>query len=106
MARSVIAVYKPRAGKQRDLEAVVARHWPVLRAQGLVTDRAPFIMRAGDGTIIEVFEWRSPEAIERAHRDTVVQELWADFGKACEFVPIADVPEAKAMFSEFEAIVP
>jgi hypothetical protein len=106
MARSVIAVYKPRAGKQGDLEALVAKHWPALRARSLVTDRRPLIMRAADGTIVEVFEWLSREAIEQAHHDPIVQALWAEFGKACELMPIGAVPEAGTMFSEFVAIAP
>ena len=88
MGRSVIAVYKPKPGKQPALDAAVARHWPVLRSQGLVTARPAHIMRAGDGTIVEVFEWLSPQAIEQAHHNAEVQKLWAEFFEACEFIPV------------------
>jgi hypothetical protein len=37
-----------------------------LRNEGLVTDRAPTIVRARDGAIIEVSEWESREAIGRS----------------------------------------
>jgi hypothetical protein len=33
-----------------------------------------------------------------------VQALWAEFGEACDYVPIASVPEAQHIFSEFEAL--
>ncbi|WP_297535050.1 hypothetical protein, partial [Nitrobacter sp.] len=41
---------------------------PHLRAEGLVTDREPIIAVAADGTVIEVFEWVSQEAISRLTR--------------------------------------
>ncbi|MBL8519834.1 MAG: hypothetical protein JNK75_04105 [Betaproteobacteria bacterium] len=103
MSRIVIAVYKPKPGKVEQLAALVARHWSALRAESLVTDRAPVVMRAKDGTFIEVFEWRSPVAIEAAHHNPVVQKLWGEFAEACDFVPIAQVAEASEMFSEFAA---
>ncbi|HZR05827.1 MAG TPA: hypothetical protein VFA61_08375 [Candidatus Udaeobacter sp.] len=40
-----------------------------MRKEGLVTGRAPTIMRARDGTINEVSEWKSREAIDAAHKN-------------------------------------
>jgi hypothetical protein len=104
MGRFVIAVYRPRPGMERRLLAAVEKHAPVLRAEGLITGRPPYVMRAADGTLIEVFEWQSPAAIERAHANPAVQSLWAEFGEACDYVPIASVAESQRVFSEFEAV--
>lgn len=57
MSHFVIAAFKPKPGMQHALLAVVEKHWRVLQAQGLVTDRPLYAMQAGDGTIVEVFEW-------------------------------------------------
>lgn len=104
MGRLVIAAFKPKPGKEKDLIAVVEKHWRVLQAQGLVTERPRQAMRAADGTVIEVFEWRSPEAIEQAHKNPAVLALWGEFEAACAYVPIGAVPEAKSRFSEFEPL--
>jgi len=61
-------------------------------------------MQAKDGTVIEVFEWCSLEAIERAHTNLAVQALWGEFEAACEYVPLASLAEAQHMFSEFEPL--
>jgi len=61
----VIVAYRPKPGKEDGLQLVRSRV-PTLRQEGLVSDRAPTIMRAGDGTIIEVSEWKSREAIDAA----------------------------------------
>jgi hypothetical protein len=104
VGRVVIAAFKPKAGQQAALHAVVARHWRVLQAEGLVTERPRSVMQATDGTVIEVFEWRSAEAIEQAHKNSAVLALWADFEAACEYVPLAGLAEAGHPFSEFEAL--
>ena len=75
MGRFVVAAFKPRPGKQQELLAVVAKHWRVLSEQGLVTDRPRYAMQSADGTILEVFEWRSAQAIESAHNNPAVQAL-------------------------------
>ncbi|MCA9541173.1 MAG: hypothetical protein KC620_19870, partial [Myxococcales bacterium] len=68
------------------------------------TDRTPIMARALDGTVIEVFEWTSPEAIERAHTDAKVLAMWADFADACDYVPLDTLSEARAPFAGFEPI--
>jgi hypothetical protein len=82
----------------------VKKHLQVLHAEGLVTDRPAYVMRATDGTIREVFEWRSAEAIHQAHTNPAVQALWEEFGAACDYTTLANLAEAHQMFAEFEAV--
>ena len=104
MGRFVIAAYRPKAGCEQQLLDAVGRHASVLRSEGLVSERPAHAMRAADGTVIEVFEWLSTAAIERAHSNPAVQALWAEFGDVCDYVPLASVPEAQHVFSEFDAL--
>lgn len=104
MGRSVIVVYTPKPGMSAALQDVVAKHLGVLRAEALVTDRPAYVMRAANGSIIEVFEWRSAEAIHQAHGNPAVQALWSDFGAVCDYTPLAKLEEAQQMFAEFESL--
>jgi quinol monooxygenase YgiN len=104
MGRFVIVAYKPKSGKEQQLLAAVGKHLQVLQTEQLVTDKPPYVMRAGDGTIIEVFEWRSVEAIQQAHESPAVQTLWAEFAEACEYTPLSKLAEAQQMFAEFDAV--
>jgi hypothetical protein len=61
-------------------------------------------MRSEDGTIVEVFEWASKEAIESAHTNPVVLAMWQEYAEVCEFLPVAKVEESIQMFSESEPI--
>ena len=75
----VIVAYRPKPGKESKTLDLVRSRVPTLRKEGLVTDRAPTIMRACDGTIIEVSEWKSQEAIEAAHKNSNVLAMWNSF---------------------------
>jgi hypothetical protein len=99
-----VACYRPRPGCEQALLDLVRDHLPPLRGQGLVTDRASIVMRAADGTIIEIFEWVSPEAIAGAHSNPVVLELWKRFEAVCQYEIPANIAEFKAMFAQFEPI--
>jgi hypothetical protein len=104
MGRFVIAAYKPKPGKSAQLEEVVAKHLRVLAAERLVTEKTAYVMRSTEGILVEVFEWLSAEAIERAHSNPAVLALWSEFSAACEYVPLATLPEAQQMFAEFEPV--
>lgn len=104
MERFVVAAFKPRPGQAEALLKVVEKHWRVLQSQGLVSARPRYAMQAADGTILEVFEWASAEAISLAHENPAVQALWAEFEAACEYVPLASLAEAAHPFSEFRPL--
>ena len=104
MGRCVIVAYTPKSGKDAQLLAAVRKHLQVLRAEKLATDKPAYVMRAGNGTIIEVFEWRSAEAINQAHSNPAVQALWGEFGMSCDYTPLAKLAETQQMFAEFDAV--
>jgi quinol monooxygenase YgiN len=100
----VIVAYRPKPGKEKEILELVRARVPTLRKEGLVTDRAPTIMRARDGTIIEVSEWKSREAIDAAHKNPNVLAMWEKFFAACDCVPLKTLAEAEEMFAGFEPI--
>jgi quinol monooxygenase YgiN len=104
MGRFVIVAYSPKPGMADQVLAAVRKHLQVLRAEELVTDRPAYVMRAADGTVVEVFEWRSAEAIAKAHTTAAVQALWAEFGAACDYRPLSGLAECQQLFAEFEPV--
>jgi hypothetical protein len=88
-----VACYKPKAGCEA-----------ALIAQGLVTDRASIVMRAAAGTIIEIFEWVSPEGISGAHSNPVVLDLWKRFEAVCMYEIPSNLSEFQNMFAHFQPI--
>lgn len=104
MGQFSIAAYAPKPGFEEKLLDLVKSHWAVLHGEGLVTDKIAHIMRATDGTIVDVFEWVSEEAIAMAHENPVVVELWEKFNEACDYKPLATLAESTEQFANFEAV--
>ena len=100
----VIVAYRPKPGKEKETLELVRSRVPSLRNESLVTDRAPIIMRARDGTIIEVSEWKSQEAIDAAHNNPIVLAMWNKFFAVCDCVPLNTLPESAEMFAGFERV--
>jgi hypothetical protein len=99
-----VACYRPKLGCDNALLELIRDHLPTLRAQGAVTDRASIMMRASDGTIIEVFEWESQQAIAAAHSNAVVLDLWKRFEAVCSYETPCNIVEFRTMFAHFEPI--
>ena len=104
MPRIVIACYRPKPGHEAALLAELRTHVPILQGLKLATSRAPINMRASDGSLLEVFEWASAEAIQRAHHDPTVLAMWQRFGAICDHVSLNTLAEAAQMFAEFEPL--
>jgi len=104
MGSIAVACYKPRAGCEAALRELVRNHLPPLRAEGLVTDRDSIVMRAADGTIIEIFEWVSQDAIAGAHHNPAVLDLWKRFEAVCTYETPSHLPEFQQMFAHFEPV--
>jgi quinol monooxygenase YgiN len=99
--RIVIVGYKPKAGQKEALQQLMREHLAVLKSENLVTGRDSIMMEAADGTIIEVFEWKSAAAVQQAHTNPVVLKMWEKYTAACDYIPVAQVAEASALFSSF-----
>jgi quinol monooxygenase YgiN len=100
----VIVAYRPKAGRGEELLQLVRERVPTLAREGLVTSRTPTIMRARDGTIIEVSEWKSREAIDAAHRNPNVLKMWEKFFAICDCIPLKNLAETEEMFAGFEPL--
>ena len=106
MGQYVIAIYRPKEGKEAELLGCVRQHYPVLDAEGLVTARKPLVLRAPDGSLVEIFEWKSPAAVDAAHDNEAVRSLWGRFDACSTFGTLNTLPGADGPFPHFEWIDP
>ena len=100
----VIVAYRPKPGKESETLELVRNRIPTLRKEALVTERRPIIMRARDGTIIEVSEWKTREAIDEAHKNPNVLAMWNRFFAVCDCIPLNQLSESAEMFAGFEPV--
>jgi hypothetical protein len=103
-AQIVFALYRPHAGQDAALRRLIARHVPALRRADLITDRQPVLVRAGDGTYVEVFEWVSETAARTAHDHPDIAEIWDSMELIADFATLASLAEAQRPFTHFEPV--
>ena len=98
------AAYKPKPAQEEALMKLVERHLPELRNLGFATDRENYIAKSEDGTIIEVFEWASIEAVNAAHQHPAVSDIWEKMSLVADFHPINILPELHSPFADFKIL--
>jgi hypothetical protein len=104
LGRSVVIVaYKPKPGKEEELRTLTREHVPLLRREGLATERPVVVAKAADGALIEVFEWEAG-GVEKAHSNPAVLRLWERYWEACSVIPLNTLPEAGSPFAGFAPV--
>ena len=98
----VICSYKPKDGGEATLVDLLKKHQPVLKAEGLITDREATFLKSGDGVYLEIFEWASEDSARAAEGNAAVQEIWGAMAQVCDFVPLGTVEQAKTPFAHFD----
>ncbi|MFO1248333.1 MAG: hypothetical protein U1E93_08965 [Alphaproteobacteria bacterium] len=100
----VICSYRPHAGHEDEARMLMAAHVPLLREHGLITDRPVVQGVAQDGALVEVFEWESVEKSRGAPAIAEIGAHWKAMSEVMDFVPLAELPEAKHPFAHFNPI--
>jgi hypothetical protein len=103
-AQIVFALYRPHPGQDAALRRLIARHIPALRRLDLVTDRPSVLVRAGDGTYVEIFEWVSEAAAGAAHDHPDIAEIWDAMESIADFAALASLAEAQRPFTHFQPV--
>ena len=75
----------------------------MLRRLGLATDRPAVVLRARDGSIVEVFEW-ADGAMAAAHSHPDVLAMWDRYAAVSDYVPLVQLPEAHDLFAQFKPL--
>ena len=99
-----IASYHPKVGQKAAFRTLLDLHHRLLREQGLLSARPPYLMRSLNGTFIDVFEWHSETAKAQAHGNPSIMACWLQFSALADMVPLAALEEAQAPFASFAAI--
>ena len=103
MGEMVIVAYRPKPGREAELDALTREHVPSMRGLGRGPARPPRAMRTAAGVVVEVFEWRDG-GIEAAHHDPQVHAMWKRYEAVCDYVPLVELPEALQLFGAFKPI--
>ena len=86
--QTVLCHYRVIAEREVEFRQLLERHWPTLRELDLVTDEPSLIYRsvddAGRPFFLEIFHWKSSDALRVAHEHPDVQAVWEPMMPLCE----------------------
>lgn len=88
----VLVIYRPKKGKEKELEALVRQHGAKMRATGLLSPDPVRCWRAKDKEdhgqpgeyFVEVMAWRDAAAPGIAHQTPEVMSVWEPMGPLLE----------------------
>ncbi|MBI1853438.1 MAG: hypothetical protein HYR85_24125 [Planctomycetes bacterium] len=86
---TMLVTYRPKMGKDKQLLALVKKHWGILDRVGLVTKERAKIWKATDKrsggvSFVEMFQWKNGEASGIAHQTPEVMAMWEPMGLVLE----------------------
>ncbi|MBM7585140.1 quinol monooxygenase YgiN [Bacillus pakistanensis] len=97
-----IALYKPYAEKEKELNDILKNHVSTLQEEELITSLEPIRILSKNGTVMEIFEWRSEEAKDLAHQSNQVMTIWENMMEVAEMKSLSSLPEASTLFPNFK----
>ena len=104
----VLAVYSVSPKNRKKLLALLPKKRRYFLKAGYVTRRAPLLLqsRKNPELFIDIFEWKSDEAVAKAHKDPKVLAIWGEMGKLCKKIGIGleKLPEAGSAFPHFDPV--
>lgn len=85
---TVVCTFRVRPGKEEEFEKLLKVHWPKLHELGLATTKPARNFRGtdrdGNPFFFEIFEWRDQAAVQEAHDNPKVMEIWEPMGALVE----------------------
>jgi hypothetical protein len=102
---TVVVTYRPKAGKEAELEALIQRHWKTISGLGMVLPEPHLLFRGQDGNgatfFVNIITWKTHAAPDSASPE--VEAIWTamqadierrDCRRGIEFDEVWEVPIA------------
>ena len=90
-----LVIYRPKVGKENEMQLLVEKHWPTLSRLGLVTNDPAKIWRATGKDdrpyFVEIFSWKDERSSDVAHQTPEVMAVWEPMGGILENLEIAKI---------------
>ena len=94
---TVICRFVVKPGKEGEMKALLANHWPTLHRLGMTTDEPAMVFQgvpaspeeelshgASTSVFVEVFSWKDARQPGLAHESAEVLSVWEPMGAICE----------------------
>jgi len=97
-------VYRPRPGREEDAVPHFREEVAALRSRGHITNRPAPICRTARGEYLIVIEWATETAVDDAHADEVILEVWRRKEQLVEYLAPADLERSDVPFASYDVL--
>lgn len=102
--RVTLSAYRAKDGREEDVLRHLREEIAALRARGHITSRPAPICRTARGEFLVVSEWSTEHAVDDAHGDEVILEIWRRKEGLVEYLAPGELTGADMPFASFGLI--
>jgi hypothetical protein len=99
-----LAAYRPRPEREAAFLVLLHEELALLRRRGHVTERRAPVVRAPEGELLVVIEWSTNHAVDDAHADPEVLEVWDRKAELAEYIAPAALSGSDIPFARWPVI--
>ena len=104
----VLALYQVAKENEKALLKLMPKKRRYFLKAGYATRRAPILLRSRENPeiLIEILEWKSDDAVAKAHKDPKVRAIWDEMAKLCKKMGkgLNELPELGTPFPHFDPV--
>jgi hypothetical protein len=99
---TMLCTYRPKLGKEKELIALLKKHWRTLKTIGLATQEPATVYRAtnkesGQVYFVEIFSWCNEQASVDAHQTPEVMAIWGPMGLIMDSMELAVIEPVRGI---------
>jgi len=103
-SRLSLSAYRPRPGRGDDVVPHLREEVATLRTHGYITSRPAPICVTGSGEYLVIVEWATETAVDEAHADDVILEVWRRKEQLAEYIAPADLDGSGVPFASYDVL--
>jgi hypothetical protein len=102
--RLSLSAYRPRPGRRDDLLPHLRAEIAALRERGHITARPAPICGTPGGAYLVIAGWATETAVDDAHQDDVILEIWRRKEQLVEYIAPADLDRSDVPFASYDVL--
>ncbi len=102
--RITLSAYRAKDGRADEVLPHLREEISALRARRHITSRPAAICRTARGEFLVVSEWSTEHAVDDAHADEVILEIWRRKERLVEYLAPGELAGADVPFASFDVI--
>lgn len=103
-SRLSFSAYRPRPGREDEVLPHLRDEVATLRSRGHITSRPAPICLTARGEYLVIAEWATETAVDDAHADEVILDVWRRKEELVEYIAPCDLDRSAVPFVSYDVL--